>query len=143
MTPPPPPRSTRCYTNFRLADWAAFVEETEAVIPELPEPVLCATGEKFFRNVLLAASSHCIPSGFRKEYTPGLPCEAILLTERLDRLRLADPHDPEIVALNDQISSIVCESSWKTWHEKVEKCDLKSDPTRCWALIRNLSGKRA
>jgi hypothetical protein len=97
-----PVRTARNYTNFRLADWGKFVEETEAVIAELPDPVSCETGERTLRDVLLIASGHCIPSGFRKCYTPGFPREAVPLTKRHDVLRQADPQDPERPILNDQ-----------------------------------------
>jgi hypothetical protein len=69
----PPVRTARSFTNFHLADWGEFVEETEAVIAGLPDPVSCETGECTLRDMLLIASGHCIPSGFRKCYTPGLP----------------------------------------------------------------------
>jgi hypothetical protein len=75
-------RTTRTYTNCCLADWAKFVRETEDRFTSLPDPVSCDAGEQVFRDVVLTASGHYIPSGHRKEYTPGLPRGAISLANQ-------------------------------------------------------------
>jgi hypothetical protein len=116
-----PPRCARTFTNFCLAEWPEFLAETESRFINLPDPVSFAKGERIFRDVVLSASGHCIPSGTRKDYTPGLPREAVPLTKRWDDLRRADPIDPEIGTLNKEISEIICRSSRKAWTEKVEK----------------------
>ena len=139
----PPARASRTYTNFRLAKWKDFIAETELRFATLPPPESCATDEQTFREILLTAAGHSIPAGHRKEYTPGLPRAAVPLVGRRDELRRLDPHDPEISDLNDEITSVICESSRKSWVEKVESCSLNSNSTRYWSLLRNLSGKRA
>jgi hypothetical protein len=63
----PSPRCARTFTNFHLADWSEFLAETESRFIDLPDRVGCAKGERIFREVILSASGHCIPSGIRKE----------------------------------------------------------------------------
>ena len=138
----PPARSARTYTNFRLADWGKYLLETEANFASLPDPVSCDAGEKVFRGVLLEASGHCIPSGHRKNYSPGLPREAVPLVSRRDVLRQTDPTDPEIDNLNDEISMVVCDANRKAWNDKVKSCGPNLNPSKFWGLLRNLSGKR-
>ena len=140
---PPPIRVTRTFTNFRLARWADFVAESELLFSHLPPPASCAAGEANFRKVMLTASKHNIPSGFRKSFTPGLPHEAVDLTKRRDELRCLDPLDPEIPILNNNISETIRKSSKKACIDKVESCSLQSNPIKYWSLLRNLSGKRA
>lgn len=123
-------RTARTYTNFRLADRAKFVRETEASFASLPDHVPCNAGERVFRDVVLAASGHCIPSSHRKEHTPGLPYGAVPLVNRRDRLCRVDPLDPEISSLNDEFHNVICESLRKTWADKVELCGPCSNPTK-------------
>jgi hypothetical protein len=139
----PPVRQTRTYTNFRLADWAKYLMETEASFAGLPDPVTCDAGERVFWDVLLTASGHCIPSGHRKEYTPGLPHVAVPLVNRRDELCRADSQDAEIPHLNEEISDVICEASRMMWINKVESCGLHANPSKFRGLLRNLSGKRA
>lgn len=141
-TPPPDP-AKRTFVNFRLAKWDEFVVETEAAFRVCTPPTSCAAGEKTFRNILLSASKHCIPAGRHQNFVPGLPREAVDLTKLRDDLHRHDPSDPEISRLNDNITSIVCESAKKEWIETVESGDLKSDPAAHWSLIKKLSGKKS
>jgi hypothetical protein len=136
-------RTARTYTNFRLADWGAFLRETEAGFADQPDPVSCASGERIFRDIVCSASGHWIPAGHRKSYTPGLPRAAVPLVNRRDVIRTVDPLDPEVATLNTEINDVICESSRKAWTDKVESCGPKSSSSKYWALIKNLSGKRA
>jgi hypothetical protein len=139
----PAVRHTRLYTNFRFADWVKFVRETEVSFRSVPDLTSCATGEKVFRRIVFSASGHSIPSGFNRKYTPGLPREAVPLTSCRDELRRLDPLDPEIPALNEEITAKVCELSRKAWMDKIESCSRNANPTKFWSLICNLSGKRS
>ena len=97
-------RTTKTYTNFHKANWAQYVRESENLFEGLPLPRSCAKGEKIFRDIVLTASKHSIPSGFQKSFSPGLPREAKNLMEQRDSIRSRDPHDPEITRLNQEIS---------------------------------------
>jgi hypothetical protein len=55
---------------------------------------------RLFCKILLAASGHHIPAGFRKDFVSGLPREAIDLTKERDRLRELDPLDPALEPQN-------------------------------------------
>jgi hypothetical protein len=136
----PPSCSSRTFTNFRLADWAGFVAACESKFGTAPLLTSCDQGERIFRKILVDASNRFIPSGHVKNFTPGLPREALPLMKSRDALRSADPDDPEIARLNTEISNMINETSRKEWIEKVEKTNPNS--TNFWSLLRNLSGKK-
>jgi hypothetical protein len=95
-----------------------------------------------FRNTLLKAAKHAIPSGFRRECVPGISREASVLIEQRDSLRVVDLTDPEIEVLNHSISEIISENKRSLWHEKVLSSGIRPDPTKCGTLLRNLSAKK-
>jgi hypothetical protein len=95
------------FTNLKLADWAGFVKESEELFSSLLAPTSCAKGERKFWAVLLSVSKYNIPSGFRKNFIPGLPNSAKTLISQRDTLRACDPADPGIPPLNDQISEAI------------------------------------
>jgi hypothetical protein len=87
----PSSRCARTFINFRLADWSRFLAEIVAGFTDLPYTISCASGERIFWDIVLKASGHSIPFGRRKEYTPGLPCEAVPLARCHDNLHHVDP----------------------------------------------------
>jgi hypothetical protein len=89
----------------------------------------------------LTASGHCIPSGHRKLYTPGLPRAAVHLVNQRDVLHSSDPQDPEVSNLNKEINNVICESSRIAWAEKIKLCGPRANPTKFWVLLQSLSGK--
>jgi hypothetical protein len=88
-----------------------------------------------FREILVAASKHNIPSGFVKDFISGLPAVAKPLVKRRDKLRCAN--------LNRDISDAIISSKRKKWAEKLEDSSFKSNPWKFWPLIKSLSGKKA
>jgi hypothetical protein len=138
-----PPRLVRTYTNFNLADWKQFITITESLISVLSDPGSCAEGERAFREALLSASRKCIPSSHRKNFVPSLPRDAVPMMERRDELPRQDPADPLIEQLNHDISAVVSKSSRLKWIEQVESHCLKSNSSRYWSLLRNLSGTKS
>jgi hypothetical protein len=136
-----PPRARRSFTNFRLANWPGFLQESEDLFSRLPPPTSCAKGEAKFREILQTASRHNIPSGYRKKFVKGLPNSAKHLIKERDRLRKLDPHDNEIPNLNVQIEECIRVSSRQRWRDEVESCTQKADPSKFWALHKKLSGK--
>jgi hypothetical protein len=138
----PPLRTARSFTNFRKADWPAFIRESEGIFRGLEKPTSCGAGEKVFRNVLLTAAKHSISAGYRREYTPGISREAADLIAQRDNLRAADPADPGIELLIHDISCIVAENKRNIWRDKVKAAGSRPDPTKCWSLLRGLSGKK-
>jgi hypothetical protein len=91
--------------------------------------------------VLLTASKHNIPSGYRKDFTPGLPNAAKDLIRERDELRSADPADPALPDLNARIEDAIKVSSRKAWREEVEASGHKANPQKFWSLLKRLSGK--
>jgi hypothetical protein len=91
LTDDPPPRLRRSFTNFKLANWPGFIAESEDLISSLPPPTSCAKDVQKFTKILLSASKHNIPSGYRKDYIPGLPNAAKDLIRERDELRSIRP----------------------------------------------------
>jgi hypothetical protein len=116
----PPPRTASTYTNFKRAKWGLWTSETESLFRNATQPASCSQGVKSFQNVLLKASKHHIPSGFRKDFRSGVPRAAVSLTEERDRRRSIDPHDPELPRLNLEISEMVRCENRKVWQESVQ-----------------------
>jgi hypothetical protein len=102
-----PPCSAKTYVNFKRTKWGLWTSETESKFANVPLPTNAATGEKVFRKILQDASKHHISAGFRKDFWPGMPREAVDLAEERDRLHDLDPQDPEIPRLNQLISESV------------------------------------
>jgi hypothetical protein len=135
------PRAHRSFTNFRLANWPGFIKEVEEEVRKLPAPTSCARDERKLRDVIVNASKHNIPSGYRKNFIPGLPNSAKTLINQRDALRAADSSDPAIPALNQQIDEAIRVSSRQRWVDRVESSDHRVDSSKCWQLLKNLSGK--
>jgi hypothetical protein len=138
----PPPRTTKSFTNFCKADWPAFIRESEGIFRGLETPLSCGAGEKLFRNVLQTAAKHSIPAGYRRECTPGISREAAAFIMERDNLRAADLADPAIELLNHDISYIIAENKRNLWRDKVKEAESHPDPSKCWSLLRGLSGKK-
>jgi hypothetical protein len=137
-----PPRYAKCFTNFNCAKWGLWIEETEAGFAVAPEPASCSESEQIFRNILLKASGHHIPAGFRKDFVPGMPREAVEPTKERYRLRELDPLDPGIQHLNLRISDSVTTEARKSWQEEVETSKPGNNPKRFVRFLRNISRKR-
>jgi hypothetical protein len=85
-------------------DWKGFIKATEEANSELADPTDCARDEQKFRNILLDASQHHIPSEYRKDFVPGLSNSAKHLISECDKLQARDSTDPNIPALNNRIT---------------------------------------
>jgi hypothetical protein len=92
---------------------------------------------------MLTAAKHNIPSGFRKNFIPNLPPDAIPLVNRRDVLRQQNPNNPEILTLNNNIQEAICVSSRQKWAEKLESSTFRDNPSKFWSLLKSLSGKKA
>jgi hypothetical protein len=131
------PRTKRTFINFAQANWAGFIRESEDDFALLPLPTCCSEGERVFRRVLLKASKHNIPSGFRKDFVPGLPPNAKHL------IRDVDSTDPDITCLNAEILAAIHAGKRARWKEKNESCNFRNNPGKYWSLLKSLSGKSA
>ena len=141
--PPPPPsvRSRKSFTNFRRANWTNFTSDLEGFLPATP-PSSCAKGEKVLRNAVLKSSRRNIPAGFRHDFTPSLPPEAVPVRDRRDALRAANPHDPEIAVLERQMREICDKAKRDEFNEELASADGYACSSKFVNLVRRLSGKR-
>ena len=81
--------------------------------------------------------------GFRRNFVPGLPRQAVDLIDERDRARSIDPSDPVIEQLDARITSCIFEDRQKQWRDKVESSSFKNNPSKFWRLLKSLSGKRS
>jgi hypothetical protein len=98
-------------------------------------------GVRLFNRALQTASKHHIPSGYREDFVPGLPREAVDLAKEQDRKHEIDPQDPEVSHLNEAISEMVSSEPRHAWKETVESSSPHTNTDKYWKLLRNLSGK--
>ena len=110
-----------------------------ATTPSTPN---ASADAKKFQKIINSASKESIPTGYYKNFSPGLSPQVRLLTSQRDTIRATNPTDPEISALNRQITSITRKEAAQTWREKLSKSSHKSNLKHFWALMRSLSGKR-
>jgi hypothetical protein len=137
------PCARHSFTNFRCANWPGFIRECESNFALLPPPTSCARDERRFRDILVNASKHHISSGYCINFIPGPPNFAKSLIAERDTRRSSDSSDPTLPALNTQIDDAILTSKRQAWKEKVETCNHKSDPGKCWSLLKSLSGENA
>ena len=102
----PPPWQRNSFTNFKGADWQSFTEKTEESFTAAPSTSIATTDENVFQKIINTVSKETVPSGYFKNFTPGLSPEICLLTARSDTIRATDPNDPEISQLYYQITSL-------------------------------------
>ena len=140
------PKRARSYVNFLRADWEGFERETELLFSSLglPPPLSYAKGKKEFTKVLATAAKHNIPAGYQKNFRGHRIPEAVRsLIEERDSCRMSDPNDHRIRILYDLIQRDIRQEAQDQWHSLIDRSDRRTNPTRYWALLRKLSGKRA
>jgi hypothetical protein len=64
----PLPQTACTYVNVKKALWGRFTLEVESLIANKSHLISASMGEKIFRKVLLTASKHSIPAGYRKDF---------------------------------------------------------------------------
>ena len=129
-------RTRRSFVNLRRADWEKFTSDLETFIPQSP-PVSCSKGEKIFRNAVLKAARRNIPAGYRRDFVPNLPPEAVPIRNRRDALRASNPGHPDLPDLERQLRQ-VCDIAV---HDK-QDTEYQTNSPKFTNLVRRLSGKR-
>jgi hypothetical protein len=129
------------FVNLSKADWAAFECETESLFAETDLPRDAHSGEKTFRKVLLTASLHCIPMGRRKINRPHLPDEILADMDERDRLREADPSDPQIPIVSRSIDRAIATHKRELWHREMGEFSHAYQSQKLWKLLKVLNNK--
>ena len=94
------------------------------------------------RKAVLKSARKNIPAGYRKDFVPNLPPEAVRVRDRRDALRAANPRDPEIVVLEKEIRDICNKAAHEEFNEELEKTDYQENSSKFVNLVRRLSGRR-
>ena len=131
-----------CYYNYKKADWPSFTQFIEDKLEDVDLPVSCSSGEKILREICLSSAKQFIPSGFIRNFIPGLSNEAKDLIKERDALRSMDPDHPDLPDIEHSVSATISECARVAWVEKVESCNHRQNTGRFWSLLRSLSGKR-
>ncbi len=129
----------RTFINLVKADWDKFQLQTESQFADIPLPTDVRSGEKTFRNIILASSKQHIPAGRYPQFRPNIPEDASRLMKQRDETRKNNPTSPELHQLNTAIENKISNHIKKKWHETVEKVNAHSNLTALWSTIRRLS----
>ena len=138
-----PRRDRETYVNFCKADWPRFTAELDDLVSQLPPPAGCSSGERLLRDAIKTASKHSIPAGFRRDFKPEFPREAVDVAAERDRSRSSTPNDPRIEQLNLEISNLVSANKQRVWREKVCSANPRQNSAAYFSLMRRLQGKQS
>ena len=138
-----PTRIKKAYTNFRLADWTSFTEESERLFSSTTPSTNPSIAAKQFQKIVNRVSKRTIPTGYRKSYVPGLTPEIRNLTNQRDNLRQSNPTDPAIGTLNAQIKTATDKEANQTWVTQLSTANHKFNLKKFWRLIKKLNGKNS
>ena len=136
-----PTRTKKTYMNLKKANWEGYTQESENLIRNLPPPSSCAKDEAGFRNALLTAAKHHIPSGYVKDFVPSLPKTAIDLIKTRDSIRSHNPSDPSLAELNDQINEHINEACHDKWVNTLQKAEAHPTNAAIFNVLKSLNGK--
>ena len=138
-----PTRTKKSYTNFRLANWTRFTDETERLFSSIDPSPNASIAAKQFQDIVNKTSNRTIPTGYRKSYQPGLSPGIRDLTNQRDTLRRTNPADPTIASLNTQITNETRREARESWLSEISAADHKTNLKKFWLLIKKISGKNA
>ena len=130
----------RTFVNFLKVDWLAFKGFVENRIPLLPVGDVLNM-ELALRKLLQAAARKHISKGRIPSILTGFPTEAEKLTRQRDDLRRANPSNPRVTELNQEIQKKVQKHRQDKWIQHLEECDLRKGCKKLWRTIKGLSGK--
>ena len=134
-------RTRRSFLNMRKADWAGFTRDVDSFLPQ-SLPTSCVKGEKVFRNAVLKASRRNTPAGYRRDFIPNLPPEAVAIRDGRDALRASDPDSPELPALERELRDVCNKATYETFNKELENTEYGSNSTKFAHLVNRLSGKK-
>jgi hypothetical protein len=129
------------YINLAKANWTKFAKEVEDALDLVPAPISVSRDERTFRDILLTASKHHIPSGRHVFQKQPLPAEALPLIQQRDELRASDPTSSEIPELNDCITSIIQQSKRDKWRESMSSFNPRTDIKKLWRTVKGLENR--
>ena len=131
----------RTYINLKKDDWTGYRQEIERKLSSRHLPTDCQKDDKLFRDTLLKAASHHIPTGRCKLYTQQVQAEILAMMEERDDLCKQDPASPRLSTINDEITKATSYHKIKHWREFVESIDHRTDSTKLWRTIKGIDGK--
>ena len=83
-----------------------------------------------------------IPAGFRHDFVPNLPPEAVVIRDRRDALRASDPTNPELSVLERQLREACDQATRDRFNEELENTEYETNSPKFASLVGRLSGKR-
>ena len=114
----------------------------EAALSKRSLPTDCQRDEKILRTILLKAASHHIPTGRHRLHEEPVPAEILDVMTRRDNLCKRYRTSPELPRLNKDIQKRICEHKRQIWRDFVENMDYKTDITKLWRTINELTAEQ-
>ena len=122
-------RTQRSYINLRRADWDKFTSELELLIPQAPPPT-CAKGERILCDAIHTAAKHNIPAGYRKNFVPNLPPEAVPIRDQRDSLRASNPAHPDLPGLERQLRDVCDKAAHEAFNQELADTAFQTNSPR-------------
>ena len=85
------PSNTRCFSNYKKADWISFTKYIEDEIKNVPDPTNTHIANKTLTNLILTADQSYIPKGRFKDHSTPLPKDIRDKIQYRNSLRKNDP----------------------------------------------------
>ena len=98
-------QNRRTFTNYKKADWAQFIEDTESAFAQTTIPTNMHIENIIFTNIILMTGKHIIPKGKMQSNCRLLPDHIVCKATQQNNMRRASTCDPAIKLLNEEITS--------------------------------------
>ena len=128
-------------TYFKKADWASYKAQTKNAFSNATTNNNVHTSEKMFRNIINKASKQHIPAGRIPNILNAMSTQTAKLKEDRDQIRHADPADPRLKDLNDEINTQTKDHRQEKWLEHLEKCGPGTK--KLWDTIKSIENHLA
>ena len=136
------PKTNRCYTNYRKANWPEFTTAIDNTLLDSPTPNNVHIGNTILTNAILMADKYHIPKGKINTHHTPLPENITNKIKLRNSIRATNPKDPAIESLNKEINKLISIHKTNQWKEKLNgKWDHKSNTYTYWKTLEHLAGK--
>ena len=135
-------QSRRTVANYRRADWTQFAEDTESAFAQTTMPTGIHTANRVFANIILMADRQNIPEGKMHSGCRLLPGGIVCRVTRGNNIRRANPCDPALRLLGEEITSDIRKHRQNIWKEHLDAYwDHGHNIHTLWRTIHGLSGR--
>ena len=98
----------------------------------------CTEGEKILRRCVLNASKRNIPAGYRHNFVPNLPNDAIPIRDERDALRASNPGNPRIATLERDLRKVCDAATREKFDGELAQSDCQTNNPKFVDLVRRM-----